>query len=73
MNIDTYNDTDIDDGTDDEISVSDFDIDFETPTKKVVKTIAKKRFQIRERLASLCEQRFLDKQLNSLSDYWDRN
>ncbi|MBA6328465.1 hypothetical protein H4J46_11010 [Colwellia sp. MB02u-6] len=75
MNIDTYADTDTDTDIDDEPNFdtgsASFEIDSGSTNKKAIKKTAKQNYQIRQRLDSLNEKRFLDRELNSLSDYWD--
>lgn len=72
MNIDTYADTDIDD--DDlnfDTGIAGFEIAYGSPNKKAMRKTAKQKYQLRQRLDSLNEKRFLDRELNSFSDYWD--
>jgi len=73
MNIDTYADTDIDvdDDSNFDTGIASFEIDSGSTNKKVIRKTAKQNYQIRQRLDSLNEKRFLDRELNSLSDYWD--
>jgi hypothetical protein len=81
MNINTYadSDTDTDTDTDTDIDIDSnfdtalvsFEIDSGSTNKKAIRKTAKQNYQIRQRLDSLNEKRFLDRELNSLSDYWD--
>jgi len=75
MNVDTYADTDtdidIDDDSNFDTGIASFEIDSGSTNKKAIKKTAKQNYQIRQRLDSLNEKRFLDRELNSLSDYWD--
>jgi hypothetical protein len=73
MNIDTYadSDTDIDDDSNFDTDTASFEIESGSTNKKTIRKTAKQNYQIRQRLYSLNEKRFLDRELNSLSDYWD--
>ena len=71
MNIDTYADTDIDDDLNFDTGIAGFEIAYGSTNKTAMRKTAKQKYQIRQRLDSLTEKRFLDRQLNSLSDYWD--
>jgi hypothetical protein len=69
MNVDTSENTTIDDDFD--TSIADFEIDHSSTNKKAMRKIAKHKYQVKEKLDFLIEKKFLEKQLNSLSDYWD--
>ena len=71
MNIDTYADTDIDDDLNFDTGIAGFEIAYGSANKKAIRKTAKQTYRIRQRLDSLNEKRYLDRQLNSLSDYWD--
>ena len=71
MNIDTYDDTDIDDDSNFDTGIAGFEIAYGSTNKKAIRKTAKQTYRIRQRLDSLSEKRYLDRQLNSLSDYWD--
>jgi hypothetical protein len=70
MNIDTYADTDIDEDSNFDTGIAGFEIAYGSANKKAMRKTAQKKYQVRQRLDSLTEKRFLDRQLNSLSDYW---
>ena len=70
MIIDTYDETDtIDDEFD--TGIAGYEIAYSSTHKTVTRKSAKQRYRVRQRLDSLCEDKMLNKQLNSLSDYWD--
>ena len=71
MNIDTYADTDIDDDLNFDTGIAGFEIAYGSTNKKAIRKTAKQTYRVRQRLDSLNEKRYLDRQLNSLSDYWD--
>jgi hypothetical protein len=71
MNIDTFEDTDINDNLNFDTGIAGFEIANGSISKKAIKQTVKQRYQIKEKLDFLNEQRFLDRQLNTLSDYWD--
>ena len=71
MNIDTYDDTDIDDDSNFDTGIAGFEIAYGSTNRKSIRKTAKQTYRIRQRLDSLSEKRYLDRQLNSLSDYWD--
>jgi hypothetical protein len=77
MNIDTYSDIDIDididinDDSNFNTGIAIFAIDSGSTNKKTIRKTAKQNYQIRQRLDALNEKRFLNRELNSLSDYWD--
>ncbi|KXJ49907.1 hypothetical protein [Cognaticolwellia aestuarii] len=71
MNIDTYADTDIDDDLNFDTGIAGFEIAYGSTNKTAMRKTAKQKYQVRKRLDSLTEKRSLDRQLNSLSDYWD--
>jgi len=77
MNIDAYADTDtdtdinIDDDSNFNTGIASFEIDSGSTNKKAIRKTTKQNYQIKQRLDSLNEKRFLDRELNSLSDYWD--
>lgn len=71
MNIDTYDDTDIDDDSNFDTGIAGFEIAYGSTNRKAIRKTAKQTYRIRQRLDSLSEKRYLDRQLNSLSDYWD--
>ncbi|MBA6365793.1 hypothetical protein H4J42_18785, partial [Colwellia sp. BRX8-8] len=50
---------------------SGFEVTSGSANKKEISNIAKQKYLVKERLDILNEKRFLDRQLNSLSDYWD--
>ncbi|MBU2871057.1 hypothetical protein [Colwellia sp. E2M01] len=54
---------------DDEVAAS--EVAEESNSKKAMRKLAKRRYLVRERLYALNEKIYLDRQLNSLSDYWD--
>ncbi|MEW6989200.1 hypothetical protein AADZ91_00810 [Colwelliaceae bacterium 6441] len=69
MNIDTYDDVDID--LNFETGIAGFEIAYGSINKKAMRRTVKYKQQLKDKLDSLSEKRMLDKQLNSLSDYWD--
>lgn len=69
MNIDTYDDVDID--LNFEAGIAGFEIAYGSLNKKAMRRTVKYKQLIKDKLDSLSEKRLLDKQLNSLSDYWD--
>ena len=70
MIIDTYDETDtIDDEF--ETGISGYEIAYSSTHKTITRKSAKQRDRIRQRLDSLCENKVLNSQLNSFSDYWD--
>lgn len=81
MNTDDYDDDlaldddemgiDVDDDLDFDTGIAGFQIAYGSSNKKTIKRSIKYKQQVREKLDSLSEKRFLDKQINSLSDYWD--
>jgi hypothetical protein len=75
MDINTYadsdTDTDIDNDSNFDTDTASFEIDSGSTNKKIIRKTAKQNYQIRQRLYSLNEKKFLDRELNSLSDYWD--
>ena len=71
MNIDTYADTDIDDDLNFDTGIAGFEIAYGSTNKTAMRKTAKQKYQVRKRLDSLTEKRSLDRQLNSLSAYWD--
>ena len=70
MIIETYDETDT---IDDEIDagIAGYEIAYSSTHKTVTRKSAKQRYRIRQKLDSLYENKMLDKQINSLSDYWD--
>lgn len=71
MNVDTHKSTDIDEDLNFDTGISDFEIAYGSTNKKAMGKTAKHKYHIRQKLDSLSEKRSLDRQLNSLSDYWD--
>lgn len=71
MNIDTYADTDIDDDLSFDTGIAGFEIAYGSTNKATIRKTAKQKYRVRQKLDSLTEKRSLDRQLNSLSDYWD--
>lgn len=83
MNIDTYEeaepsiDMDIDEETDliFDTGIAGFEIAYSTKNKEIIKKnikrTAKEQYQTRQKLDSIREQRKIDKEINSFSDYWD--
>ena len=71
MNVDTYESTDIDNDFNFETGVTGLEITYGSTSKKIMRKTSKHKNQIRQKLNLLSEKRFLDRQLNSLSDYWD--
>jgi hypothetical protein len=71
MNVDTYESTDIDNDFNFETGIAGLEIAYGPTNKKAMRKTSQRKNQIREKLNSLSEKRFLDRQLNSLSDYWD--
>lgn len=70
MNIDNYDDVD-DTSLYLDTGIAGFEIAYGTLNKTTIRRSIKCKRQVRDKLDSLCEKRHLDKQLNSLSDYWD--
>ncbi|GHE85583.1 hypothetical protein [Thalassotalea profundi] len=75
MNIDLYddNDIDIDDDLNLDSGIAGFEIAYGTPKKAMIRRTVKQKHRIREKLESLCEKRRFDRETNTLSDYWDRH
>ena len=71
MDIDTYDDTDINSDEFDS-GIAGFEIAYGTGNKKAMRRTAKHKYYIKQKLDSLHEKRFIDRQLDTLSDYWDR-
>jgi hypothetical protein len=71
MNVDTYESKDIDNNFTFDTGIAGFEISYRSTNKKTMKKTSKKN-HIRQKLNSLSEKRFLDRQLNPLSDYWDK-
>jgi len=71
MNVDTYESTDIDDNFNVDTGIAGFEIAYGTANIKAIRKSSKQKNHIRQKLNSLSEKRSLDRQLNSLSDYWD--
>jgi hypothetical protein len=71
MNIDTSENAGIGSNSNFNASITGFEISNGSANKKEISNIAKQKYLIKERLDILNEKRFLDRQLNSLSDYWD--
>ncbi|MFQ3195642.1 MAG: hypothetical protein ACI9N3_002476 [Colwellia sp.] len=71
MNIDICENTGIGSNSNFNTSITGFEISNGSANKKEISNIAKQKYLIKERLDILNEKRFLDRQLNSLSDYWD--
>lgn len=71
MNVDTYESTDIDDDFNVDTGIAGFEIAYGTANIKAIRKSSKQKSHIRQKLNSLSEKRSLDRQLNSLSDYWD--
>ncbi|MBA6262656.1 MAG: hypothetical protein V7780_14725 [Colwellia sp.] len=71
MNIDICENTGIGSNSNFNVSITGFEISNGSANKKEISNIAKQKYLIKERLDILNEKRFLDRQLNSLSDYWD--
>ncbi|SEK42839.1 hypothetical protein SAMN05216262_101337 [Colwellia chukchiensis] len=71
MNIDSYADPDIDDDLNFDTGIAGFEIAYSSSNKTVMRKTAKQKYQTRQRLDSLNEKRFLERQLDTLSDYWD--
>ena len=65
-------DTEIDSNFDFDTGIAGFEIAYGSTNKKAIRKISKHKNHIRQKLNSLSEKRFLDRQLNSLSDYWDK-
>jgi hypothetical protein len=51
--------------------IAGFEIAYGSINTKAMKRTVKYKQQLKDKLDSLSEKRQLDKQLNSLSDYWD--
>ncbi|MBA6232036.1 MULTISPECIES: hypothetical protein [unclassified Colwellia] len=71
MNIDTCENAGIGSNSNFNTSITGFEISNGSANKKEISNIAKQKYLIKEKLDLLNEKRFLDRQLNSLSDYWD--
>ncbi|AOW76348.1 MAG: hypothetical protein ACI9O3_001068 [Colwellia sp.] len=71
MNIDTYESTGIGSNLNFNPGITGFEVTSVSANKKEISNIAKQKYLVKERLDILNEKRFLDRQLNSLSDYWD--
>jgi hypothetical protein len=71
MNVDTYESTDIDNDFNFKTGIAGLEIAYGSTSKKKMRKTSKHKNQIRQKLNSLSEKRFLDRQLNSLSDHWD--
>ena len=81
MNVDSYDETDlnIEDDTDLEIDedldsfagIAGFEIAYGSSNKTVIKRTAKQRHRARHKLEMLNEKRHLDRQIDTLSDYWN--
>ncbi|MFT5758326.1 MAG: hypothetical protein ACI9LM_003065 [Alteromonadaceae bacterium] len=69
MDVDTYEKTELNSNFNADITR--FEIANVTANKKALSKIARQKYLIKEKLDFLSEKRFLDGQLNSLSDYWD--
>jgi hypothetical protein len=69
MNVDTSESVTI--NGDFDTGITGFEIAYGSTNKNAMKKAARHKYQVKEKLDFLNEQRFLDKQLNSLSDYWD--
>lgn len=68
MSIGSYNKVD---DLDFNTSITSFDFFHGTSNKEVIKKTDKTKHQIKQELDALNEKRFLDKQLDSFSDYWE--
>ncbi|TYK64504.1 hypothetical protein [Colwellia echini] len=72
MNVDESDSLTIDDDDfEDDADIAAFEKAEESSSKKVMRKLAKRRCLIREKLYALNEKIYLDRQLNTLSDYWD--
>ena len=72
MDIDTYDDIDIDDDDEFDTGIAGFEIAYGTGNKKAIRRTAKYRYHIKQKLDSLHEKRFINRQIDTLSDFWDR-
>ena len=64
-------DIDIDDDLSLDSGIAGFEIAYGSSNKKAIRKTAKQKFRIRQKLDSLSEKRFLDREINTLSDYWN--
>ena len=71
MSIDTYDDTDIDVDSNVDSGIAGFEIAYSSANKKAIRKTMKNKYHIRQKLDSINEQRSLDRQLDSFSNYWD--
>ena len=69
MNLDTYEDTDID--VDDNSDIEGFEITYSSINRKAIRKIKASKYHIRQKLDSINEKRSLDRQLDSFNKYWD--
>lgn len=69
MNLDTYEDTDID--VDDNSDIEGFEITYSSINRKAIRKIKANKYHIRQKLDSINEKRSLDRQLDSFNKYWD--
>lgn len=73
MNINVYDDSDcdVDDEFNEDIGIQGFEIAYVSTNTKTIRKSARQKHRVREKLHSLHEKRYLDRQLNTLSDYWE--
>ncbi|GLX79778.1 hypothetical protein tinsulaeT_31180 [Thalassotalea insulae] len=75
MNLDNYDDTDLaidDDLTDgNDSGIAGFEIAYGSSNKTLIKRTAKQKGRARHRLELLKEKRHLDREIDTLSDYWN--
>ncbi len=65
-------DLDLDEALDFDSGIAGFEIAYGSINKKAIRKTAKQKHRIRQKLDSLREKRYLERQVDTLSDYWDR-
>jgi len=71
MNINIYDDTDININNNFDSGIAGFEIAYGSTNEKAIGKAMKKKYRIKQKLDSINEKRSLARQLDSFSNYWE--